>query len=77
MLLTTPTIGGFVDEAEGEPVLPLSESKAKFVVMSNVLGGIRDYDCGGWRAPDAPSPTGRPELQSDLRLAQAWQRAVA
>jgi hypothetical protein len=31
----------------------LDESKAKFVVISNVLGGIRDYDCGGWLEPEA------------------------
>ena len=40
-------------EPIAEPVSVLNESKAKFVVISNVLGGIRDYDCGGWLAPDA------------------------
>jgi hypothetical protein len=40
-----------VTEASVEPVPSINESKAKFVVMSNVLGGIRDYDCGGWLAP--------------------------
>jgi hypothetical protein len=30
------------------PASELTEAKAKFVVMSNVLGGIRDYDRGGW-----------------------------
>jgi hypothetical protein len=45
--------GGSVVEVVAEPVSPISESKAKFVVMSNILGGIRDYDCGGWLAPEA------------------------
>lgn len=36
-----------------DPVATLTEPTAKFVVMSNVLGGIRDYDCGGWLGPDA------------------------
>jgi len=40
-------------EAVADPDSPLNEAKAKFVVMSNVLGGIRDYDRGGWLAPDA------------------------
>lgn len=35
------------------PALALTEAKAKFVVMSNVFGGIRDYDCGGWLEPEA------------------------
>lgn len=30
------------------PASELTEAKAKFVVISNVLGGIRDYDRGGW-----------------------------
>jgi hypothetical protein len=41
-----------VADAIVEPAALLSESKAKFVVISNVLGGIRDYDCGGWLEPD-------------------------
>jgi hypothetical protein len=40
-------------EAAVDPNPPLNESTAKFVVISNVLGGIRDYDCGGWLAPEA------------------------
>jgi hypothetical protein len=42
-----------VGEAFVESELPLNESTAKFVVISNVLGGIRDFDCGGWLAPEA------------------------
>ena len=57
-----------MDEAEGEPVLPLSESKAKFVVMSNVLGGIRDYDCGGWRAPDTHEDVAMAVMQHGRKL---------
>ena len=57
-----------MDEAFGEPVLPLSESKAKFVVMSNVLGGIRDYDCGGWREPDAHEDVAMAVLQHGRKL---------
>jgi len=30
------------------PASELTEAKAKFVVISNVLGGIREYDRGGW-----------------------------
>ncbi len=40
-------------EAVVDSELPLNESTAKFVVISNVLGGIRDYDCGGWLEPEA------------------------
>src|SRR5260370_6555448 len=36
-----------------EPAPVLTEATAKFGVISNVLGGIRDYDRGGWLAPDA------------------------
>ena len=35
-------------EAVADADSPLNEAKAKFIVMSNVLGGIRDYDHGGW-----------------------------
>ena len=35
------------------PAPALTEAKAKFVVMSNVLGGLRDYDRGGWLGPEA------------------------
>jgi hypothetical protein len=70
---------------------PLSESTAKFVVMSNVLGGIRDYDRGGWLAPDAYEDAAlavmqrgkkmhapRP-LDADVRrlLRIAWQTELA
>ena len=75
--------------ASAEPLL--SESTAKFVVMSNVLGGIRDYDRGGWLAPDAHEDAalavmGREKklraprpLDADVRrlLRIAWQTELA
>ena len=39
-------------EAVVEPFSPIDDSKVRFVVISNVLGAIQDYDCGGWKAPD-------------------------
>jgi hypothetical protein len=70
----------------------LSEATAKFVVMSNVLDGIRDYDNGGWPDPDLHDKTaaaivqlgkpssGRPrDLTKDVRrlLRIAWQTELA
>jgi hypothetical protein len=69
----------------------LSEATAKFVVMSNVLGGIHDYDCGHWRGPEPHEKvaaalmrqksslrTPRP-LERDVRrlLRIAWQTELA
>lgn len=41
-------VGDVVIEVAIAPASELGEAKAKFVVMSNALGGIRDYDRGGW-----------------------------
>jgi hypothetical protein len=74
---------------ESTPVL--TEATAKFVVMSNVLGGIRDYDRGGWFAPDAhekaatavirqgKAPGAPRVLGKDVRrlLRIAWQTELA
>lgn len=57
-----------MDDVGSEPVSPLSEFKAKFVVISNVLGGIRDYDCGGWRAPDAHQDVAMAVMQHRKKL---------
>jgi hypothetical protein len=68
MLVVTSVIGGSVAEAIFEPVSALNESKAKFVVISNVLGGIRDYDCGGWREPEAHEDVAIAVMQHGKKL---------
>lgn len=74
-----------------EPISVLTEATAKFVVMSNVLGGIQEYDRGGWRGPDVHDEaaaavmrqvkaTGAPRgLDKDARrqLRIAWQTELA
>ena len=50
-----------------EPVPGLNESKAKFVVISNVLGGIRDYDCGSWLEPEAHEDVAMAVMQHGRR----------
>jgi hypothetical protein len=57
-----------VAEAIVEPVPALNEPKARFVVMSNVLGGIRDYDCGGWLEPDAHEDVAMAVMQHRKKL---------
>lgn len=61
--------GGFVAETVVEPGSVLSESKAKFVVISNVLGAIQDHDCGGWMAPDAHEDAAMAIMQHGKKLA--------
>jgi hypothetical protein len=57
-----------VAEAIVELVPALNEPKARFVVMSNVLGGIRDYDCGGWLEPDAHEDVAMAVMQHRKKL---------
>lgn len=70
----------------------LTDATAKFVVMSNVLGGIRDYDNGGWADPalydkaaatavqSSKPPSGPPrQLTKEVRrlLRISWQTELA
>jgi hypothetical protein len=71
----------------------LTEATAKFVAVSNVLGGIREYDNGGWRddpalhnkaaaaiAKSGKPPSGQPkDLTKDAGrfLRIAWQTELA
>jgi hypothetical protein len=57
-----------VAKAIVEPVPGLNESKAKFVVISNVLGGIRDYDCGSWLEPEAHEDVAMAVMQQGRKL---------
>jgi hypothetical protein len=57
-----------VIKAVVDPAPALTEAKAKFVVMSNVLGGIRDYDCGGWLAPEAHEDAAMEVMRHGRRL---------
>jgi hypothetical protein len=57
-----------VVEAAANPDPPLNQFTAKFVVMSNVLGGIRDYDCGGWLAPGAHEDAALAVMQRGKKL---------
>jgi hypothetical protein len=68
MLVSTPITGGSVAKAMVEPVPVLNESKAKFVVISNVLGGIRDYDCGGWLEPETHQDMAMAVMQHGRKL---------
>jgi hypothetical protein len=68
MLVLTLITGGSVAKAIVEPVPGLNESKAKFVVISNVLGGIRDYDCGGWLEPEAHEDVAMAVMQQGRKL---------
>lgn len=57
----------------------LDESKARFIVMSNVLGGIRDYDRGGWLAPDKHEDAALAVMQSGrtFRVPRSLDKGVA